>query len=125
MTSLELRKLFAYHAEEAEYRNWSQGAREVKSVFACEYGTIWKFTPKEWWQFVKKAIGNQGSHDFLLSRALLKRPKHIQIVGTAKRGNRKIFSSDNKLRCVNPLDWTIEDWNNEMMRLRGFELGTP
>jgi hypothetical protein len=62
-------------------------------------------------QFVRKAIRNQGNHDFLLSRALRNRPKHI-----TKGGDRKISSSDNRVRCVNPLDWTVEDWTNELIR---------
>src|ERR1700722_4246346 len=111
MTSLELRKLFLHHAEEAQFKNWNKGASGVRFVYACEYGTIWKFTPKEWWQTVRKAVGNQGSHEFLLSAALRNRPKFI-----TKDDDRKISSSDSKIRCVNPSDWTLQDWTNELTR---------
>jgi hypothetical protein len=109
MTSVELKKLFAYCVEEAQFQNWSKGAPEVRFVYACEYGTIWKFTPKEWWRFVNKALCNRGNHDFLLSRALRNRPRHI-----TRDGDHKIYSSDSRMRCVNPLDWTVEDWANEL-----------
>jgi hypothetical protein len=111
MTAEELKKLFAHYVEEAQFRELSKGAPEVRFVFACEYGTIWKFTPKEWWQFVRKAISNQVSHEFLLSRALRNRPKYI-----TKGEDRKIYSSDDMMRCVNPLDWTVEDWTKELIR---------
>jgi hypothetical protein len=110
MTSLELRKLFLHHAEEAQFKNWNKGASEVRFVYACEYGTIWKFTPKEWWQFVRKAVGNYGIHEFMLSTALRNRPSFIKM-----GGDRKISSSESGIRCVNPLDWTIEDWTSELM----------
>jgi hypothetical protein len=111
MTLKEFNKQFAYYTEDAQFQNWSKGAPKVRFVYACEYGTIWKFTPKEWWQFVRKAISNQGNHDLLLSRALRRRPNHI-----TKAGDRKIYSSDNMMRCVNPLDWTVQDWMNELIR---------
>src|ERR1700735_2676340 len=117
MTSLELGKLFAHHAEEAQFQKWNRGAPAVRFVYACEHGTIWKFTPKEWWRFVRKAIGNQGNHDFLLSRAMRSRPQYIQIESTTTGGDRKISSFDTRMRCVNPLDWTVEDWTNELIRL--------
>ena len=111
MTSEQLKKLFAYYAEETQFQNWNNGAAKVEFVYACEYGTIWKFTTKEWWQTVRKAVGNQGSHEFLLSTALRNRPKFI-----TKGDDRKISSSDSKIRCVNPSDWTLQDWTNELTR---------
>jgi hypothetical protein len=85
-------------------------------VYACEYGTIWRFTPREWWLFVRKTICNQGKRESLLSRALRSRPNHIQIASAAMGGDRKISSHDARMRCVNPLDWTVEDWSNELIR---------
>ena len=111
MTSEQLKKLFAYYAEEAQFQNWNNGAVKIQFVYACEYGTIWKFTPKEWWLTVRKAIGNQGSHEFLLSAALRKRPKFI-----TKGEDRKISSSDSNIHCVNTSDWTLQDWTNELTR---------
>jgi hypothetical protein len=85
--------------------------RKCGSVYACEYGVIWKFTPKAWWQAVTHAIRNQGSHDFLLSNAMRSRPQHII------RGLDNVFySSDDRMRCVNPLNWNIENWTNELTR---------
>jgi hypothetical protein len=111
MTAQELKKLFASYVEEARFQDWSKGVPKVRFVYACEYGTIWKFTPKEWWQFVRKAISNQGSHEFLLSRALRSRPKYITL-----GEDRKISSSDHMMRCINPLYWTVEDWTKELIR---------
>jgi hypothetical protein len=111
MTSVQLRKLFGRCAEDAQFRNWSKGeAPGMRFVYACEYGTIWKFTPKEWWQCVTRAIRNRGSHDFLLSKALRGRPRHI-----IKGEDNKFYSSDLAMRCVNPLDWTLQDWTNELI----------
>jgi hypothetical protein len=111
MTSEKLAKLFAEVAEDAEFRLWNQGrAQDVRFVYACEYGVIWKFTPQAWWQLVTKTILNQGRHDFYLSKSLRCRPRHI-----FKGEDNKFYSSDSHMRCVNSLDWTIEDWTNELV----------
>jgi hypothetical protein len=111
MTPEQLKKLFDYYAEETQFQNWNTGVAKVRFVYACEYGTIWKFTPKEWWQAVRKAIRNQGSHEFILSKALRNRPKFV-----TKGDDGKISSSDSGIRCVNPLDWTFQDWTDELAR---------
>ena len=82
----------------------------MRFVYACEYGTIWKFTDKEWWQFVTRVVRNNGGHDFLLSAALRSRPRHI-----VKGEDNKFCSTDSRVRCVNPLDWTLLDWTNELL----------
>ncbi len=111
MTSKELNKIFDNYAEDARFRSWSKGeAPGMKSVYACEYGTIWKFTPKEWWKCVTRVVRNNGGHDFLLSAALRSRPKHI-----VKGEGNKFYSTDSRVRCVNPLDWTLLDWTNELL----------
>jgi hypothetical protein len=112
MTSEQLTKLFAQIAENAKFQLWNkEQVREVRFVYACEYGEIWKFTPIGWWRFVGNAILSQGRHDFFLSKALRCRPKHI-----FKGGDNKFYSSDSRMRCVNPLDWTVENWTNELAR---------
>jgi hypothetical protein len=109
MTSEQLKHLFAYYADETQFQSWNTGRPEVRSVYACEYGMIWKFSPKEWWQFARKTILNQGNHEFVLSKALRNRPKHI-----VKGSDRKISSLEPAMRCVNPLDWTLQDWIDEL-----------
>lgn len=112
MTQEKLKKLFARFSDDAQFETWNAGKIPgVRFVYACEYGTIWKFTPRAWWQSMTKAIRNQGSHDFTLSTALCHRPRHI-----VKGSDNKFHSSDKELRCVNPEDWTVEDWTNELMR---------
>jgi hypothetical protein len=112
MTQEKLKKLFARFTEDAQFETWNAGKTPgVRFVYACEYGTIWKFTPKAWWQSITKAIRNQGSHDFTLSTALCRRPRHIY-----KGSDKQFHSSDQEMRCVNPADWTVEDWTNELMR---------
>jgi hypothetical protein len=104
MTSEELKRLFARYSEDAQLKIWNKGGVQgLRFVYACENGTIWKFTPQEWWQFVTKAIRNHGDHDFLLTRAMCSRPRLI-----TRGADGKFYSSDNKMRCVNPLDWTVE-----------------
>lgn len=81
----------------------------MQFIYACEYSTFWKFTPKEWWLFTTNAIRNNGFYDLPLSRALRCRPKLVQ-----KGEDGKFHSLDIAFRCVNPLDWTVEDWKNEL-----------
>jgi len=109
INSIELNRLFNYHAEDAQFRQWLDGAPDVRFVYVCEFGTIWKFTPREWWQFLRKTVNNQGAHDLVLSKALRSRPRNLTL-GT----DRRISSTDETIRCLNPLDWTIEDWTEQL-----------
>ncbi len=110
MTTEQIIKTFATGAEDARFRDWDQGRTiQWRFVYLCEFGTIWKFGPKEWWQFVIRTIRNNGAYDLPLSRALRGRPKHI-----SKGVDRKCYSADDTVRCVNPLDWTVKDWKNEL-----------
>jgi hypothetical protein len=109
MTSNELGKLMAQHAENSRFEDWNSGRKEMpRFIYACEYGTFWKFTPREWWQMVTKIVGNQGSHEFLLSKAS-RRPRYI-----LKGKDGGFYSTDPVMRCVNPIDWTLEDWKREL-----------
>ena len=111
MTSVELRKLFGHYAEDTQFETWSKReAPGMRFVYACEHGEIWKFTPKAWWQFVTRVICNHGCHAFFLSKALHRRPKYI-----IKGEDNKFYSSDFRMRCLNPLDWTLQDWTNELI----------
>ena len=111
MTSEELSKMFAHYAEDAQFKDWSQAETPgMRFVYACEYGTIWKFTLKAWWQFVTQVVRNNGCHDLFLSKALRSRPKYI-----VKGEDNKFYSSDRYILCMNPLDWTLLDWNNELL----------
>jgi hypothetical protein len=110
MTIEKILKIFAADAEDARFRDWAQGRRiQWRFVYLCEYGTIWRFESREWWRFVRRTIRNNGAYDIPLSRSLRNRPKHI-----SKGVDDKWYSSDNTVRCVNPLDWTVEDWKNEL-----------
>ncbi len=111
MRSLHLNKIFADYAEDARFHDWNKGRRPgLRFVYVCEYETVWRFTPKEWWLFATKAIRNHGSYDLPMSRALRRRPKRI-----IKGEDGKFYSSDNTLHCVNPRDWTVEDWKDELI----------
>jgi hypothetical protein len=111
MTTEQIIKILGTGAEDARFRDWDQGRTlEWRFVYLCEYGTIWRFGPQEWWRFVIRTIRNNGAYDLPLSRALRIRPKHI-----FKGEDHKCYSSDNSVRCVNPLDWTVEDWKNELI----------
>jgi hypothetical protein len=112
MTSEELKKLFAHCVEEARFAEWKKARpSEVQFVYACEYRTIWKFTPKEWWQFASKTVLNSVRHDLPMSRALRARPRYI-VKGEASQ----FYSSDIRMRCVNVRSWTLQDWANELTR---------
>ena len=100
ITPEELKKLLVQCVENAQFQVWSKGeVPGVRFVHACEFGTIWKFTPKAWWLFVNAAIRNQGCHDFALSKALRSRPTYI-----VKGDNNNFY----------PLDWSSQDWTNEL-----------
>jgi hypothetical protein len=110
MTPEELTKLFARYYEDAQFQLWNKGkAQEPRFVYACENGTVWKFTPREWWQTVTKAIRDQGCHKFFASKPLISCPRHI-----IKGADNNFYSSDITVRCVNPQDWKIENWTNEL-----------
>jgi hypothetical protein len=110
MTPLTLTKLFARYSEDAQFQLWNRGrVQDVRFVYACENGTVWKFTPKAWWQFVTTVIRNHGRHYFFFSNAMSSRPRHI-----IKGADNVFYSSDDKMRCVNPLDWSIDNWINEL-----------
>jgi hypothetical protein len=110
MTTEHIFEIFAADAEDARFRSWDQErTRDWRFIYLCEFGTIWRFGPKEWWRLVTRTIRNNGAYDLPLSRALRSRPKHI-----SKGTDHKCYSSDDTVRCVNPLDWTVEDWKNEL-----------
>lgn len=105
-----LTRVLADYAEDHRFQRWSaRFTPQFRFVYAYEYGTIWKFTPKEWWQFVSKTVRNNGNYDLPLSRALGNRPRHIT---TGPHG--RFRSSDDTVRCVHLQDWTLSDWQNEV-----------
>jgi hypothetical protein len=109
--SVDLNKLFIAYAEDAQFDDWNKGrSPELRFVYVCQYSTVWRFTTKEWWLFATKAVRNNGSYDLPLSRALRSRPKLLQ-----KGEDGRFHSADTAFRCVNPLDWTVEDWKNELI----------
>jgi hypothetical protein len=110
MNSHDLSKLIAHHAENTRFEDWNS-TRELQPrfIYACEYGTFWKFTPKEWWLTVNRIVGNEGSHEFPLSKAS-RRPRYI-----LKGPDGVFYSSDATMRCVNPINWTLEDWKRELL----------
>ena len=110
MGQVELNRTFAFYAEEVAFENWCKTrSSEVRFIYACEYGTVWKFTPKEWWRFLRKVVQSDGSYDLPLSRALNRRPNQV-----VKGADGNWHSTDKTLRCVNPLAWTLDDWKGEL-----------
>src|ERR1700722_14910956 len=92
MSPEELTRIFARFYEDAQFQEWNKERdQELRFVYACENGTVWKFTPKAWWQFVTKTIRNRGCHDLFLSNAMSNRPKHI-----IRGADNNFYSSDNK-----------------------------
>src|SRR5215470_3844176 len=103
MTQDQRNKAYAYYAEDLAFENWRKARlHAVRFVYACEYGTAWKFTPKEWWRFARRVAQNEGSYDLPFERALNRRPNQI-----ARGPDGRCYSTDEATRCVNPLDWTV------------------
>jgi hypothetical protein len=110
MRSIDLTKLLELRAENVRFQNWnSQRSDRPRFIYACELGTIWKFTPMEWWQVVTKIIRNNGSHEFHLSKST-RRPKFI-----LKNEDGIFQSTDPTMRSVNPANWTLDDWKRELL----------
>lgn len=108
-------RAFADYLEDLRFQDWSGSIEKpFRFVYACEYGTFWKFTPREWWQFVTRTVRNNGCYDLPISRALGNRPRHIT---TGPDG--RFHSSDETVRCINLLEWTPEDWQNELSNPSG------
>jgi hypothetical protein len=115
MTQVELDQLLAHYAEDIRFQAWNERQRPgVCFIYAGEYATFWKFTPREWWRFVTKTTNQSGSYDLPLSRALRRRPRQI-----LKGEGGKLYSSDHTRRFVNLLDWTLEDWKDELVGREG------
>lgn len=107
-----LNRVFADYAEDMQFQDWiTRVAAPFRFVYACEYGTIWKFTPREWWQFVSRTVRNHGNYDLPLSRALGNRPRHISFSPEGR-----MSSTDGTVRCVNLTGWTESDWQSELGR---------
>ncbi len=109
MSSQELCRLFAAYAEESDFRHWSKKQKPIKTVYAGEYGMVWKFTLKEWWQTVKAVIRNEGVHEFPVAGAMARRPKHLTFDSDGM-----LKCPDTMIHCVNPRDWTLPDWMHEL-----------
>ncbi len=110
MTQNELHRTFVQYAENTGFLDWRDRHKPVfRFVYLVEYGTVWKFTPKEWWLFVTKTIQKDGAYDLPLSMALRSRPKHI-----SRSYDGMFYSSDPTVRCVTPLNWALDDWKNEL-----------
>ena len=110
MTAQQLNKLFSDAAADASFQRWSEQRRpSFRLVFACEYGTLWKFTTKEWWRFATKTVQNNGSFDLPLCKAIRANPRQV-----IRGADGKIYAVDESIRCVNLRDWTLADWKSEI-----------
>jgi len=115
MTQVELNQMLAHFADNTVFQNWNKRQLPgVRFIYASEYTTFWKFTPKEWWRFVTKTNQNGGSYDLPLSRALHGRPRQI-----IKGEGNILHSSDYTRRYVNLLDWKPQDWKDEFVGREG------
>jgi|SRR5579872_3317548 len=110
MSPHALTRTLTNFADDARYRAWAHGRdSDVSVVFAHEYGTFWRFTPLEWWRFVTAVLQANGSYDLPLSKALSARPRQIK-----KNGDGSFSSVDSKVRCVNLIDRTLDEWKSEL-----------
>jgi hypothetical protein len=110
MTSIKLHKIIIQYQQNISFELWiSRQTRRPTYIYACEFGTVWKFTAKEWWQEVMQIIHNNGEHEFPLSKALRRRPRSIRECVAGQD------AANSNIRCVNPKDWTLDDWKRELL----------
>lgn len=81
----------------------------TRRVYATQYGVIWSFSLQEWLAFVEKTITNDGEYDLDKGgRQVATRP--VALFRSARLG---FESTRSDVRCVRPLDWSMEDWIDE------------
>lgn len=111
MTSTELNRIIIRYQQNLSFEDWiSRQTRRPTCIYVCEFGTIWKFTSKEWWQEVIRIVQNDGEHEFTLFKALHRRPKSIR-----EREDGSFDSINSNVRCINPKDWTLDEWKHELI----------
>jgi hypothetical protein len=94
-----LTETFARFAEDAEFRQWNEGrTSKFRFVYARHDGSLWKFTPEEWWRVVTRTIRNNGVYNLPLTKILQGRSQKIA----------------NTIRCVNLDRWTLTNWTDEL-----------
>jgi hypothetical protein len=73
-----LTETFSRFVEDAEFRHWNKGrAPDCRAVYVCQGGSVWKFTPEEWWRFVAEAIRNNGEYVLPVSKQFKRHSKRI------------------------------------------------
>jgi hypothetical protein len=103
-----LTETFARFAEDAEFRQWNEGrTSKFRFVYARHDGSLWKFTPEEWWRVVTRTIRNNGVYNLPLTKILQGRSQKIADVATG-------VSCHNTIRCVNLDRWTLTNWTDEL-----------
>lgn len=111
MTAAELARLFTTCAVDAQFETWAKERKpHFHTVYLCDYGTIWKYSLKEWWQLASRAVRNNGNYELTECSALRIRPKHILV---DHRG--EIYCRDLTIRCVSPRNWTLDEWKAELV----------
>jgi hypothetical protein len=102
-----LTETFARFAEEAGFRRWCEGTQlERRVVYVFQDGSIWEFTPEDWWRFVTRAIRNNGLYNLPFAKQLHGPCKQIAIENGV--------SADKTVRCVNVNRWTLTNWIEEL-----------
>jgi len=104
---------FARFADDAEYVAWERQEPAFRLVYACRDGSVWKFTPEEWWRFVRSL--KEGKPVILPNSHIMARCPNFLF----KVGYEEFCSNDKTVRCVNLLGWTSSDWKKELALIAG------
>ena len=106
-----LTETFARFAEDAKFQLWNEGRTpECRLVYACQGGSVWKFTPEEWWRFVTEAIRNNGEYVLPVSKQFKRHSKRIVDVQNG-------VSYDKTIHGVKLNRWTLTNWTAELYAL--------
>ena len=110
-----LTETFARFAEDAEFRQWSEGRTpesrrrsKFRFVYARHNGSLWKFTPEEWWRVVTRTIRNNGAYNLPLTKTLQDRCS--KKIADVENG----VAYDKTIHCVNLDRWTLTNWTDEL-----------
>lgn len=83
-------------------------------VYVTQYDFWWSFTDRQWRDFCRSAISGirSGAGYELPDENMLKtRPRYV---ARESRRSRWWYATKNGIEVVQPLDWTLEEWEEKL-----------
>lgn len=86
-------------------------------IYVEQYGGWWSFTTKQWREWLLASIADilsQEGYTLPDSKMLRSRPRLAKKDDPASRW---WYSSVSTARVIQPLDWTVEQWKEELEKV--------